>query len=150
MTIRKAYANVLLVWQFTGKLIPTNEQKYEDNCEKSATLPVITHTKNIPYTSDWFISLIKYVFAITGTNILRMHYGQLGTNSNPMKFYPVTFSNQVLKIWKLCYSVKYANLHKNIYYSDFHIVLLSLWYTTNNSKLFQTGKNLDYYLTYAV
>lgn len=43
-----------------------------DHCKNSATLPVFTHIKNISYTSVIFISLIKYVFAITGTNILRM------------------------------------------------------------------------------
>ena len=64
------------------------------HCKKSITLPVTTHTKNTPYASVWFISLIKYIFEIRGTNILGMQYGQLGTNSNPMKFYLVTFSNQ--------------------------------------------------------
>lgn len=71
-----------------------------DQCKKSTTLPVITHIKNTPYTSVRFISLIKYVFAIRGTNILGMQYGQLGTNSNPMKFYLVTFSNQSSKNMK--------------------------------------------------
>lgn len=53
-----------------------------------------------------------------------MQYGQLGTNSNPIKFYLVTFSNQSSENMKLCYSVKYANLYKNIYYSNFHIEIL--------------------------
>lgn len=77
-----------------------------DHCKKSATLPVITHIKNTPYTSVWFISLIKYVFAIRGTNILGTQYGQLGTNSNPTKFYLVTFSNQSSKNMKVMLQCK--------------------------------------------
>jgi hypothetical protein len=38
-----------------------------DHCKKSTNLPVFTHIKNISYTSVVFKSLIKYVFAITGT-----------------------------------------------------------------------------------